>query len=73
MTDESLFAAALEKPSAAERRAFLDTVCASDSAQRQRLDLLEAADPSLLVTSNDARRRSGSQFNQNGRTSRQVP
>ena len=42
MTDESLFIAALEKPTPAERRAFLDDACAADPAQRQRLDQLLA-------------------------------
>jgi tetratricopeptide (TPR) repeat protein len=42
MTDESLFIAALEMPSPAERQAFLDTACAGDPAQRQRLDQLLA-------------------------------
>jgi tetratricopeptide (TPR) repeat protein len=42
MTDESLFAAALEKPTAAERKAFVEAVCAADPAQQQRLELLLA-------------------------------
>lgn len=42
MNDETLFAEALEKSDASERRAFLDSACAGDPAQRQRLDLLLA-------------------------------
>src|SRR6185369_6153087 len=42
MTDESLFIAALEKPTPVERGAFLDAACASDPAQRERLDILLA-------------------------------
>jgi serine/threonine protein kinase len=42
MNDETLFAEALEKPSAALRQAFLDAACAGDSAQRKRLDVLLA-------------------------------
>ena len=40
MNDESLFAAALEKPSSAERSAFLDEACAGDAALRQRVEAL---------------------------------
>src|SRR5688572_1116571 len=40
MTDESLFVAALGKPTAAERRAFLDDACAADPEQRRRLGVL---------------------------------
>src|SRR5207302_8129959 len=43
MNEESLFAAALEKATAAERRAFLDEACAGDGALRQRLERLLAA------------------------------
>jgi len=43
MTDETLFEAALEKLSSAERAAFLDEACANDPAMRQRVEaLLEA-------------------------------
>jgi serine/threonine protein kinase/tetratricopeptide (TPR) repeat protein len=42
MTDETLFAEALERPSAADRRAFIDVACAGDPSQRQRLDALLA-------------------------------
>jgi serine/threonine protein kinase len=44
MSEESLFAAALEKESPAERQAFLDTACAGDAVLRQRLERLLAAD-----------------------------
>jgi WD40 repeat protein/serine/threonine protein kinase len=44
MNEESLFAAALAKTSAAERRAFLDEACAGDPALRQRVEQLLAAD-----------------------------
>ena len=40
MTDETLFAAALEKRSPAERSAFLDEACADDPAMRQRVEAL---------------------------------
>ena len=40
MTDETLFAAALEKQSPAERSAFLDEACADDPAMRQRVEAL---------------------------------
>ncbi len=43
MTEEDLFSAALEKPTAEERRAFLDEACAGDVALRKRMDLLVAA------------------------------
>jgi len=42
MTDETLFAEALDRPSAADRRAYLDAACAGDPSQRQRLDALLA-------------------------------
>ena len=35
MTDETIFAAALEKPTPAERSAFLDEACAGDAALRR--------------------------------------
>src|SRR5262245_7824578 len=44
MNEESLFAAALEKPTPVERRAFLDVACAGDVALQQRLGRLLAAD-----------------------------
>ena len=44
MNEESLFAAALDKPSTAERQAFLDEECAGDVRLRQRVDQLLAAD-----------------------------
>jgi serine/threonine protein kinase/tetratricopeptide (TPR) repeat protein len=44
MNEESLFAAALEKPSPAERQAFLEQACGNDVALRQRLERLLAAD-----------------------------
>jgi hypothetical protein len=40
MNEESLFAAALDKATAAERRAFLDGACGGDAALRQRLEQL---------------------------------
>ncbi len=44
MNEESLFAAALEKSSVAERRAFLDTACGNDLRLRERIERLLAAD-----------------------------
>src|SRR5438445_8517743 len=44
MTEESLFAAALEKPAGSERQTFLDESCGGDGALRQRLERLLAAD-----------------------------
>jgi WD40 repeat protein len=44
MNEESLFAAALEKATAAERRAFLEEACAGDAHLRQRVEQLLAAD-----------------------------
>jgi serine/threonine protein kinase len=44
MNEASLFAAALDKATAAERRAFLDEACAGDTTLRERLDRLLAAD-----------------------------
>jgi serine/threonine protein kinase/WD40 repeat protein len=44
MNEESLFAAALNKPTADERRAYLDEACAGDVRLRQRLEQLLAAD-----------------------------
>ncbi len=43
MTEESLFAAALEKATAAERQAFLEQACGADAALLQRLKVLLAA------------------------------
>jgi tetratricopeptide (TPR) repeat protein/tRNA A-37 threonylcarbamoyl transferase component Bud32 len=44
MNEEALFAAALEKTTPAERRAFLDEACGPDANLRRRLDRLLAAD-----------------------------
>src|SRR5262245_36347671 len=44
MTEETLFALALEKPSAEARRAFLDETCRGDRRLRDRMDQLLAAD-----------------------------
>src|SRR5262245_24769971 len=44
MNEESLFAAVLEKRSAAERQAFLDEACGGDDRLRQRVERLLAAD-----------------------------
>jgi WD40 repeat protein len=44
MNEESLFAAALEKPDEAARRAFLDEACGDDVGLRQRVERLLAAD-----------------------------
>src|SRR5262245_25018374 len=43
MNEESLFAAALERPSPAERQAFLDEACGGDDGLRRRVELLLAA------------------------------
>jgi serine/threonine protein kinase/tetratricopeptide (TPR) repeat protein len=43
MNEESLFVAALERPNAAERRAFLEEACAGDIALRRRVERLLAA------------------------------
>src|SRR5262245_40379241 len=43
MTDETLFAAALEKPTAAERQALLDDACGGDVRMRRRIERLLAA------------------------------
>jgi predicted Ser/Thr protein kinase len=40
MTEESIFTAALEKHSAAERNAYLDEACGSNQAMRQRVEAL---------------------------------
>src|SRR5262245_28697914 len=39
-TDASIFAEALEKPSPEERAAFLDRVCGTDAAWRERIETL---------------------------------
>jgi WD40 repeat protein/serine/threonine protein kinase len=44
MTEESLFLAALEKPTPAERQAFLEEACGQDVALRARVQLLLEAD-----------------------------
>src|SRR5437667_7909074 len=44
MTEESQFAAALDKASGAKRQAFLDEVCGGDVALRERVERLLAAD-----------------------------
>jgi tetratricopeptide (TPR) repeat protein len=44
MDEEALFAAALDKPTPAERQAFLDGACVGDGALRRRLGRLLAAD-----------------------------
>ncbi len=44
MNDESLFAAALDRTTPAQRRAFLDEACAGDVQLRARLEQLLAAD-----------------------------
>ena len=58
MNEESLFAAALEKATAAERQAFLEEACAGDVALRRRVERLLAAHerPSASSTSRPARR-----------------
>lgn len=43
MTDETIFAAAVEQPSPTERAAFLDTACGAETAQRKRIEALLAA------------------------------
>jgi hypothetical protein len=43
MNEESLFVAALERPTAGERRAFLEEACAGDLALRRRVERLLAA------------------------------
>src|SRR5262249_54033344 len=55
MNEESLFAAALQKAGAAERRAFLDDACAGDSRLRQRLERLLAADAETRGVLDDGR------------------
>ena len=44
MHEESIFAAALNLPTEAERQTFLDQACADDTALRQRVEQLLAAD-----------------------------
>src|SRR4051812_14915475 len=43
MSEETIFEAALEKATPAERAAYLDAACAGDLALRQRLDALLGA------------------------------
>ena len=43
MNEESLFAAALERSTVSERRAFLDEACAGDIALQRRVERLIAA------------------------------
>ncbi len=43
MTEESLFAAALEQATPAERQAFLEEACGGDTALLQRMKVLLAA------------------------------
>src|SRR5262245_30890601 len=40
MTEETIFAEAIEKSTPAERAAFLDAACAGDAALRQRVEAL---------------------------------
>src|SRR5262245_57688055 len=40
MTEETIFAAALDKRTPAERSAYLDEACAADAALRQRVEAL---------------------------------
>src|SRR5262245_2808589 len=40
---EDIFLAALERPSAEERRAYLDAACADDAALRERIEALLSA------------------------------
>src|SRR5262245_11554944 len=44
MTEETLFARALERPAGADREAFLDAACGMDAALRVRVERLLAAD-----------------------------
>jgi serine/threonine protein kinase/tetratricopeptide (TPR) repeat protein len=46
-SDESIFLAALEQPSAAAQAAYLDGVCGTDAEQRRRVERLLAAHPSV--------------------------
>ncbi len=56
MNEESLFAAALEKPTGALRRAFLDDACAGDVALRRRVEqLLLAHEKTLGILDQTAR------------------
>jgi eukaryotic-like serine/threonine-protein kinase len=43
MDERSIFMAALERDSLAERSAYLDEACAGDSALRQRIEALLAS------------------------------
>jgi serine/threonine protein kinase/tetratricopeptide (TPR) repeat protein len=56
MNEESLFVAALEKPTASERQAFLDEACAGDVALREQVErLLAAHTKSLGILDQSAR------------------
>jgi serine/threonine protein kinase/tetratricopeptide (TPR) repeat protein len=56
MSEESIFAAALEKRTASERRAFLEEACAGDAALRRRVEqLLAAHDKTLGILDQTAR------------------
>ena len=57
MNEESVFVAALEMPTAAERQAFLDEACAHDGALRRRVKRLLAAhvQPSGILDHPDGR------------------
>ena len=43
MTEETIFTAALAKPTPAERAAFLDEACAGDAGLRRRVERLLAS------------------------------
>ena len=79
MNEESLFVAALEKPTAAERQAFLEEACAGDVALRRRVERLLAAhlktlgildQPARPPGWTDARRRIGPRRCSHGRARR---
>jgi hypothetical protein len=55
MNEESLFAAALQVPGGAARRAFLDQACAGDEGMRRRLERLLAADAETQGVLDDGR------------------
>jgi hypothetical protein len=54
MSEETLFAIALEKPAGVEREAFLAEACGDDVAQRERINQLLQADehPSGILDQN---------------------
>jgi serine/threonine protein kinase/tetratricopeptide (TPR) repeat protein len=57
MNEESLFVAALERPIAADRRAFLDQACQGDEALRRRIEhLLSAHLKTLGILDQSSRR-----------------